>query len=169
MFSRLIFHTNSAVPRIGGTWIHAAVDRGDQDVLDFAAKHHDNVNERGESRSDVLNVFKWPTHACACAIDNHGTTSLDYALKGGRLEMAGFMVARGAAFDASGGCMVEYPILHMSSSVSTLGHSKTSLHYAAEGGHIDAVKYVVSKTADFNRKGMSKTKISSAQAHSDFR
>ena len=83
--------------------------------------------------------------------------------------MAGFMFARGTVFDASGECMVEYPILHMSSSASTLGHSKTSLHYAAEGGHLDAVKYIVSKTADLNRKGMSNTELSFAQAHSDLR
>ena len=73
--------------------------------------------------------------------------------------MAGLMFARGAVLDASGECMVEYPILHMSSSASTLGHSKTSLHYAAEGGHLNAVEYVVSKTAGLNRKGMSNTEI----------
>ena len=83
--------------------------------------------------------------------------------------MAAFLFARGAVFDASGGCTVEYPTLHMSSSASTLGYSKTSLHYAAEGGHLNAVKYVVSQKGKIIRKGMSQAEFSYTQTHSDFR
>ncbi|KAJ7178105.1 ankyrin repeat-containing domain protein [Mycena filopes] len=99
---------------VGGTWIHTAVqhsDEHDNHVLDFALKHHDNLNER----------------------DHNGTTSFDYALKGGHQKTAQLLFAKGAMFNASNG-------------------SKTSLHYAADGGHLNAVKYVVFQKKEIIRK-----------------
>ncbi|KAJ7137322.1 ankyrin repeat-containing domain protein [Mycena filopes] len=96
---------------VGGTWIHAAVHLTDEFVLDFAVNHHRNLNEQ----------------------DNTGTTSIDYALKGGHQKTVQLLLARGAVFDVS-------------------DHLKTSLHYAAEGGHLDVVKYMVSRKKEMIRK-----------------
>ncbi|KAJ7733318.1 ankyrin repeat-containing domain protein [Mycena metata] len=98
---------------IGGKWIHAAVKNDDQDVIAFAGNYHKNLNEQ----------------------DNHGTTSLDYALKSNRLKLVVFLRKNGGDLDAS----------------SQL--NKKSLHYASEGG-LDVVQYVVSENLklDINSK-----------------
>jgi ankyrin repeat protein len=108
------------------------------------------------------------------ATDKDGTTSLDYAFKGGHLTIAEFLVEKGAVINSSSMSMTALqPPCSPELTHAADQFGKTSLHYASEGGHLSAVKYLVDeKKMDVDVRGMSKMELSNpacAQAHSDYR
>jgi ankyrin repeat protein len=114
--------------------------------------------------------------ACVRATDKRGNTALHYAAEAGNAQVCRALLAAGASAGAArsrfwsdgtqplilaakqGSAEVCALLLDAGARWESVDTSASALHYAAEGGHIDACRVLVAHGADPDYRGSKKTK-----------
>ncbi|MHC4096327.1 MAG: ankyrin repeat domain-containing protein [Planctomycetota bacterium] len=134
----------NANDKFGRTPLHLAADKGHKDVVELLLANGADVNEKITYNNHDTKTFRWRALKLALGkrqkaiefleytVFFYGSTPMHFAAYQGHIEVAKFLLAKGADVHAKD------------------SQDRTPLHYAARGGNKNMAQFLIAKGADVN-------------------